>query len=310
MNSINQEIHSLAYNCTEKVYNVLRKDFSFSTSCLLSQRSLSMFLIMDKPSKRKPAKQTLSSKEAMESELNRKLHKSTWVPVQPAPLAQSEVFMPPVGVSDTAAPTFDGTSNMVASSGVYPDEGYNYGDRYGGYPATRYNSTQVDDEEADARADYRYHQYHQPAPEYVCAYSAPYSDPNARGQGLCTSHDEPQIESQAPKALDRMERIMERMERQQAAASSASSKQLQAFIGQGEFFSIILLKIFENLLVYYVILSMESEECYTLYSTLWKEVGQLPASRRPVPNYVSGPVPKAGVSGAKMCGSEHCLVFT
>jgi hypothetical protein len=47
-------------------------------------------------------------------------------------------------------------------------------------------------------------------------------------------------ESQALQALNRMERIMERrMERQLAAASSASSKQLQAFIGQGEFFSII-----------------------------------------------------------------------
>jgi hypothetical protein len=36
-----------------------------------------------------------------------------------------------------------------------------------------------------------------------------------------------------------MERIMECMEHQQAAASSASSAQLQAFIGQGEFFSLI-----------------------------------------------------------------------
>jgi hypothetical protein len=35
---------------------------------------------------------------------------------------------------------------------------------------------------------------------------------------------------------------MERMERQKAAASSSSSAQLQAFIGQGEFFSLISLK--------------------------------------------------------------------
>jgi hypothetical protein len=108
---------------------------------------------MDKPSKRKPAKNTLSSKGDMESKLNRKLPKpSSWVPVQPAPLAQSEVFAPSVGVSDTASLIFDGTSNMKASSGVYPDEGYDYGDRYGGYQATRYNSTQVDADEADARA--------------------------------------------------------------------------------------------------------------------------------------------------------------
>jgi hypothetical protein len=118
---------------------------------------------MDKPSKRKPAKSTLTSKEAMESELNRKLPKSTWVPDQHAPLEQSEVFAPPIRDLDTAAPTYDGTSNVVASSGVHPDESYDYGDRYGGYQATRYNSTQVDDQEADARANYRYHQYHQPA---------------------------------------------------------------------------------------------------------------------------------------------------
>jgi hypothetical protein len=55
------------------------------------------------------------------------------------------------------------------------------------------------------------------------------------------SYDEPQRESQAPQALDRIKRIMERMERQQAAASSASSAQLQAFISQGELFSLILL---------------------------------------------------------------------
>jgi hypothetical protein len=96
--------------------------------------------------------------------------------------------------------------------------------RYGGYHATCFNSSQVDDQEADARADYRYHQYCHPtpAPGYVDAYSAPYSDPNAQGQGLRASHDEPQRESQAPQALDHMERIMERME----PASSASSKQL------------------------------------------------------------------------------------
>jgi hypothetical protein len=76
-----------------------------------------------------------------------------------------------------------------------------------------------------------------PAPGYVDAYSAPYSDPNAHGQGLCASHDSPQRESQAPQALDRMERIMERMEH----ASSASSKQLQAFLGH-ELISLISLR--------------------------------------------------------------------
>jgi hypothetical protein len=78
---------------------------------------------MDKPSKRRLAKDTLSSKEDMESELNKKLPKpSSWVPVEPAPLTQSEDFTP-VGVQDVSAPTFDGTSNLEASSGFYPDEG-------------------------------------------------------------------------------------------------------------------------------------------------------------------------------------------
>jgi hypothetical protein len=195
---------------------------------------------MDKPFKGRLAKDTLSSKEDMESELNRKLPKPTWVPVQLAPLMQSEDFAP-VGVKDpAAAPTFDGTSNMEATSGFYPDEGYNYGDRYGGYQATRFNSSQVNDQEADARADYRYHRYHHPA--QAPGYSAPFIDPNARGRGLYASHDEPQRESQASQVLDRIKRIMERMERQQAVASSASSAQLQAFIGQGEFFSLISLK--------------------------------------------------------------------
>jgi hypothetical protein len=258
MNSTNEEIHSLAYNCTEKVFNVLRKGFCFSTTTTTSICYLNAFstiLPMDKPSKRKLAKNTLSSKEDMESELNRKLPEpSSWVPVQPAPLAQSEVFPLPVGVSDTAAPTFDGTSNMEASSGVYPDEGYDYGDQYGGYQATRYNSTQVETTKLmrgpitgttgiiSLRRDL--------STRVLCAFLRP------QGRGLRASHDEPQRESQAPQALDRMERIMERMERQQAAACSASSKQLQVFIGQGEIFSIILLKFLKNY-------------SFTLYSFPW-----------------------------------------
>jgi hypothetical protein len=98
----------------------------------------------NKPSKRKPAKTTLPSseeKEAMTTELNRKLPKS----VQPAPLEPPQVFAPPVGNLGTAAPPYDASCNVVASSNVYPVEGYDYGDRYGGYEATRFNSSQVDD---------------------------------------------------------------------------------------------------------------------------------------------------------------------
>jgi hypothetical protein len=195
----------------------------------------------NKPSKRKPAKSSVPStreKEAMKRELDRKLPKLNWVAVQTAPLEQSTVFTPPVGDLGTAALPYDGPSNVAASSVDYPDERYDYGDCYGGYQATRFNSTQVDDKEADAKADYRYHQYRHPtpAPGYMDAYSEPYSDSNA--QGLCASHVKPQRESQAPQALDHMERIMEKMERN----SSVSSKQLQAFLGQGESISLISLQ--------------------------------------------------------------------
>jgi hypothetical protein len=168
---------------------------------------------MDKPSKQRLAKDTLSSKEDMESELNKKLPKpNSWVPVQSAPLTQEDFA--PVGVQASSAPTFDGTSNLDESSGFYPDEGYDYGARYGGFQATRFNSSQVNDKEADARADFRYHRYRQTAqaPGYVGVYSAPFIDPSARGRGFCASHDDSQRESQAPPALDRIERIMERME--------------------------------------------------------------------------------------------------
>jgi hypothetical protein len=66
---------------------------------------------MDKPSKRRLAKDTLSSKEDMESELNKKLPKpNEWGPVQSAPLMQ-EGFTP-VEVQASFASTFDGTSNL------------------------------------------------------------------------------------------------------------------------------------------------------------------------------------------------------
>jgi hypothetical protein len=136
---------------------------------------------MDNPSKRRLATDTLSSKEDMEVELNRKLPKrgtGSWVPVHSAPLTEENVA--PVEVQPTPAPTFDGTSN-VESQGIYPDEGYDYGARYGGYQATRYNSTLVNDEEADARAEWNYHWRQPPAQTagYVGAYSAPFSGPSA-----------------------------------------------------------------------------------------------------------------------------------
>jgi hypothetical protein len=75
---------------------------------------------------------------------------------------------------------------------------------------------------------------------------------------------------------------MERMEHQQAAASSASSAQLQAFIAQGEFIFSYFFEMLKNYL-------------FSLYSFPWSprggeifyivEInGRPPAFRRPVPN--------------------------
>jgi hypothetical protein len=183
----------------------------------------------NKLSKSKPAKTSHPSfeeKEAMTAELEKARLKS--VPLEPP-----QVFAPPVGDSGTAAPPYeDASSNVAAASNVCP-EGYDYGDRYGGYQATRFNSTQVEDREYDARVEYRYHQATRrlsSVPGYGDAYSASFNDPNAYGQGHRASNAATQRESQAPPALDRRECILESIE----LATSASSLQLQSFFGQGE----------------------------------------------------------------------------
>jgi hypothetical protein len=198
---------------------------------------------MDKPSKRRHAKSALSSKEDMESELNRKLPKlDSRVPAQSAPL--TEEGFAPVEVQSSSAPTFDGTSN-IEPQGFYPIEGYNFGALYGGYQTIRFNSTLVNDEEADARADFRYHRHRQSAQTagYVGTYSAPFSDPSARSRGFCASFDDSKRESQASLALDHIERIMEQQQAASTSASSVSSAQLHALIGQGEFHLSFSLKI-------------------------------------------------------------------
>jgi hypothetical protein len=197
--------------------------------------SLRIVTDMDKPSKWRLAKSTLSSTEDMESELNRKLPKlDSRVPAQSAPL--TEEGFAPVEVQSTSAPTFDGTFN-IEPQGFYPYEGYDYGARYGGYRTTRFNSTLVNDDEVDAWAYFRYHRHRQSAQTagYVGVYSVPYSNPSARSRGFRASFNDSKGESQASPALDR---IMERMERQQASSTSAlsaSSAQLHALIGQGKF---------------------------------------------------------------------------
>jgi hypothetical protein len=158
------------------------------------------------------------------------------VPVHSAPLTEENVA--PVEVQPAPAPTFDGTS-IFELQGNYP-EGYDYGARYGGYQATCFNSTLVNDKEADARAEWNYHRRQPPAQMagYVGMYLAPFLGPSARSQGFRAPYDDLERESQASPALDHIERIMGRMQRQQAATAStstASTAQLHALIGQDKF---------------------------------------------------------------------------
>jgi hypothetical protein len=187
----------------------------------------------NKPSKRKLAKSAQPSheeKKAMTVELEKARLKDDRPSVQPAPLEPH--FEPPVGDLGTAAPPYvDNSSHEAAASNIYP-EGYDYGGRYGGYQATRFKSSQLDDRECDARAEYNYQVSRRPtsAPGYVGSYSAHFNDPNAYGQGHRASNAASQGESPAPQALNRMQRILESIER----AMSASSLHIQLFFGQGE----------------------------------------------------------------------------
>jgi hypothetical protein len=186
----------------------------------------------------KVAADTLSSSKDMESELIKTLpkHGCGSCPVQTTLLTEEAVA--PVEVQPTAVPTFDGTSNEELQ-GVYPD-GYDYGARYGGHQTTRFNNSLVNDDKADARAEWRYQRHRQSAQPAV--YAGPYttSYPSARSSCFCASFDDSRRESQASPSLDHIEAIMERMERHQAAATSAStasSAQLNALLSQGKFYS-------------------------------------------------------------------------
>jgi hypothetical protein len=189
----------------------------------------------NKSSKWKPAKSAHPSqeeKEAMTAELEKARFKDEWPSVQPIPLESPPHFELPVGDLGTAAPPLnDFSSNMAAASNVHPD-GYDYGGRYGGYQATRFNSTMLDDRECDARAEYIHHATRRvpSVPGYVGSYSSPFTDPNAYGQGHHASSTAPRRESPVPQALDWMQEILESNER----ATSASSLAIQSFVGQGE----------------------------------------------------------------------------
>jgi hypothetical protein len=145
-----------------------------------------------------------------------------------APLSS---FEQPVVDSGTAAPTPPVFPDTVATQ-----VDYDYGNCYGGVQPTLFNSSAVEDRENDAWADYLYHQGHNirsattSAPGYP-AYSAPFSEADAYGHGHRASTATTSRELPLP-ALDKMERILQGIER----APTASSLAIQQFVGQGEFY--------------------------------------------------------------------------
>jgi hypothetical protein len=147
---------------------------------------------------------------------------------QSLPLDPPPYFEPPAEDLGTAAPPLNDFLFEAASANV----DYDYGGRYGGFQPTCFNSTMVDDQEHDARADYNFHASRlvSSVPGYSASYSAPFYDPDAYGPGRHASSAAPPRESPAPQALDRMQLILEGIER----ATSASFLAIQMFVGQGE----------------------------------------------------------------------------
>jgi hypothetical protein len=106
-------------------------------------------------------------------------------------VAPSEQSIPPqegnaAPVADApTGPFYDGS--YAGMRGAYP-EGYEHGADYGGYSATRFNSSMVDDDEAASRAEYVYMQRQA---SRTPAYGDPYGRPcpSARSASLRTSFD-------------------------------------------------------------------------------------------------------------------------
>jgi hypothetical protein len=112
--------------------------------------------------------------------------------VLPPPLTTPSQAAPTVEDQGTTAPSF-GASSDQPSYVVYPNDGYDCDGRYRGQLKTHFNSSQVDGREAQARADFRYHQANRrpnPVPGYGDHFSAAYSDQGVYGQGLRTSYEE------------------------------------------------------------------------------------------------------------------------
>jgi hypothetical protein len=140
--------------------------------------------------------------------------------------------------------------------------GYEHGANYGGYLATLFNSSTVDDGEAASRAEYRYQQVQGHASR-TPAYGDPYGclRPNTRITSLRTSFDGREGESQSSHALDLIEGIMTRMERHLAASTPApatSSATHSVPFYSGEFHSFIFTLNCWNLPMFYGILRLAS----------------------------------------------------
>jgi hypothetical protein len=169
---------------------------------------------------------SVEEKEAMTASLEKARLKEVRS-AQPTPLATLPSVVPPVVDSGTAAP--------CPSAVPAAPQDYDYGDRYGGYQPTRFNSSAVDDQELDARNEWNYHQGYYPhrsassAQGYPAQYSAPFYQTDAYGQGHFASTANTRENSSS--AMDRMERLMEGMSRSAAASAQA----IQSFVGQGEF---------------------------------------------------------------------------
>jgi hypothetical protein len=170
-------------------------------------------------------------KEAMTASLEKARLKEVRV-VQPTPLEPPPSFDPPAEDLGTAAPSPSAYPDGAASQVVF-----DHGDHYGGYQATRFNSSAVDDQEIDARNEYIYHQGRHvrsatsSAPGYPAHFLAPFYQADAYGQGHCASTATTTRELPSP-ALDRMEKILQGIKR----ALTASSLAIQTFVGQSEFY--------------------------------------------------------------------------
>jgi hypothetical protein len=168
--------------------------------------------------------------EAMTATLEKARLKEVRV-VQPTPLEPPPSFDQPPGDLGTAAP-----SPSAFPDGMAAQDDFAHGDHYGGYQATAFNSSAVNDRELDARNEYHYQQglHARAATSSVQGYPAQYSAPFYQADAYGRDHRaSPASAREIPHpALDRMERIMQGIER----ASTASSLAIQKFVGQGEFY--------------------------------------------------------------------------